>query len=327
MAAAKRRKPRAIGLLLYDDMQSLDLAGPLDVFGNASQHAGTAQPAYSLHTIGLNRQPVRAENGLSLTPDYALSSAPPLDTLIIPGGAASRRALSVDARLHRWLRKRGQTTRRMVSICTGVFVLASAGLMTGRRATTHWRYAEEFRQRFPDVRLDADQLYVQDGKFYSSGGLTAGMDLSLALVDADLGATVALAVARDLVMYIRRPGNQAQYSAPLEAQVLGAGRLAQLVEWMLTRLHLDLGVARLAEHVNMSPRNFQRVFRQKFSTTPARYVERLRLERACIQLCTGAKSIEAIAASCGFNNADVFRRGFRATFGTSPREYRLRFSR
>ena len=322
----KRRTSRAIGLLLYDDLQPLDLAGPLDVFGSASHHAGMARAAYSVHTIGLSRKPVRAENGLSLMPDFALSSAPPLDTLIIPGGAGSRHALSDDTQLHRWLRKREQTTRRIVSVCTGVFVLASAGLMEGRRATTHWRYAAEFRSRFPGVHLDADQLYVQDGKFFSSGGLTAGMDLSLSLVEADLGSGVALAVARDLVMYIRRPGNQAQYSEPLDAQVRGAGRFTQLVEWMLERLRQDLGVARLAERVNMSPRNFQRVFRQKFLTTPARYVERLRLERACILLSTGSQSVTSIAAACGFNNADVFRRAFRSIYGTSPREYRQRFT-
>lgn len=321
----KRRTSRAIGLLLYDDMQSLDLAGPLDVFGTASHHAGTARAAYSLHTIGLTRRAVRAENGLSLTPDFALSGAPPLDTLIIPGGAGSRHALSHDAPLHRWLRKRHETTRRLVSVCTGVFVLASAGLMDGRRATTHWRYATEFRNRFPAVHLDADQLFVQDGKFYSSGGLTAGMDLSLSLVDADLGSAIALAVARDLVMYIKRPGNQAQYSAPLDAQVRGAGRFTELVEWMLERLRQDLGIARLAERANMSPRNCQRVFRQKFSMTPARYVERLRLERACILLSTGSQAVESIATACGFNNTDVFRRAFRSIYGTSPREYRLRF--
>ncbi|HEU5136446.1 MAG TPA: GlxA family transcriptional regulator [Steroidobacteraceae bacterium] len=327
MAAAKRQTTRAIGLLLYDGMQSLDLAGPLDVFGSANGHAATAQRAYSLHTIGLGPQAVRAENGLALTPDFALSNAPPLDTLIIPGGVASRHALGRDATLHRWLRRREQTTRRMVSICTGVFVLASAGLIAGRRATTHWRYAEEFRNRFPDVNLDADQLFVQDGKFFSSGGLTAGMDLALSLVDADLGPGVALAVARDLVMYIKRPGNQAQFSAPLDAQVRGAGRFAHLVEWMLERLRQDLGVARLAGQANMSPRNFQRVFRQEFSTTPARYVERLRLERACILLSTGTQSVTSIAAACGFNDADVFRRAFHSIYGTSPREYRQRFSR
>jgi transcriptional regulator GlxA family with amidase domain len=321
----KPRAPRAIGLLLYDDMQPLDLAGPLDVFGAASRHAGTAGAAYSLHTIGLSRQAVRAENGLSLVPEFSLPSAPPLDTLIIPGGAGSRHALSRDDSLHRWLRRRQATTRRIVSVCTGVFVLASCGLMEGRRATTHWRYAAEFRSRFPGVHLDADQLYVQDGKFYSSGGLTAGMDLSLSLVDADHGAAVALAVARDLVMYIRRSGNQAQYSAPLDAQVRGAGRFAQLVEWMLTHLRQDLGIARLADRVNMSPRNFQRVFRQKFATTPARYVERLRLERACILLTTGSQTVAAVATDCGFDNTDVFRRAFRAVYGTSPREYRLRF--
>lgn len=322
----KRRPSRAIGLLVYDDMQILDLAGPLDVFGAASDHAGRARAAYSLHTIGLKLRTIRTENGLMVMPEFSLANAPALDTLIIPGGAASRLALSRDMQLHRWLRIRAEATRRVVSVCTGAFVLAAAGLMDGRRATTHWRYAAEFRSRFPDVRLNADQLFVRDGKFYSSGGLTAGMDLALSLVEADLGAKVALAVARDLVMYIRRPGNQAQYSAPLDAQTRGAGRFVELVEWMLDHLRDDLHVGRLAERVNMSPRNFQRVFRQEFSMTPARYVERLRVERACILLSTGSQSVASIASACGFNNADVFRRAFRSIYGTSPLEYRLRFA-
>jgi transcriptional regulator GlxA family with amidase domain len=314
---------RHIGLLVYDRMQALDLVGPVDVFGSANGRAANA--AYVLHTIGLSRAAVRCENGLLFSPDVDLASAPPLDTLFIPGGAGSRLVLSHDGALRAWLRERSESTRRMVSVCTGAFILAATGLLDGRRATTHWRHADEFAQRFPAVRLDPDQIHLHDGKFHSSGGLTAGMDLALALIESDLGAGAALAVARDLVMYVKRPGNQAQFSAPLEAQTRGEGRFAGLVQWLLEHLHEDLGVERLAERSSMSVRNFARVFRERFGSTPARFVERLRLERACVLLTSGRDSIERIAGSTGFASADVLRRAFRARYGASPLEYRQRF--
>jgi transcriptional regulator GlxA family with amidase domain len=317
--------PLAVGILLYDDVQPLDVAGPLDALSAASAQLGGGR-GYALHTIGIHDQPVAAENGLRIHADTTLATAPALDTLIVPGGRGARTTLSRDPHLGAWLRERARDTRRMVSICTGVFAFAGAELLDGRKATTHWNHAVEFRERFPRVKLDIDSLYLRDGKFHSSGGLTAGMDLTLALVTADFGADVALAVARDLVMYMHRPGNQAQFSAPLDAQTRGTRGLAPLVDWMLAHLREDLSVERLAQQAGMSERNFRRVFNESFSMSPAKYVARLRLERACTLLSTGRGSVESIARSCGFSHPDVFGRAFSARYGASPREYRERFS-
>jgi transcriptional regulator GlxA family with amidase domain len=318
------RAPITVGILLYDDVQPLDLAGPVDVFGaaNASATPGTG---YVVHTLSSCARAVRSENGLRLSPDLALEDAPHLDTLIVPGGSGARTTLSRDPKVLAWLAKRAPRSRRVVGICTGVFVLAAAGLIDGKRVTTHWRFAAEFRERFPRVRLDTDPLYLRDGRFYSSGGLTAGIDLALALVAADRGAETALGVARELVMYMHRPGNQAQFSAPLDAQTRGTRGLAPLVNWMLTHLRDDLSVARLAQRANMSERNFRRVFRETFEMTPANFVGRLRLERACTLLASGNSSISRIASTCGFTHADVFGRAFQARYGASPSEYRERF--
>ena len=313
----------AIGLLAYQDMQSLDLVGPLDVFGTANTHVSGELP-YELHIIGLGTGAVRAENGLVVVPTCGLDDAPPLDTLLIPGGAGSR-AVNTDARLLAWLRERATTTRRMVCVCTGIYILAATGLLDGRRVTTHWRFADDVVRRYPALKVLADRLFLRDGAFATSGGLTAGMDLALALVEEDLGRSAALAVARDLVMYVKRPGNQAQFSAPLAAQSLGNGRMAALVDWLLEHLDEALTVDRMAEQAAMSPRNFRRVFVETFRDTPARFVERLRLEQACMRLTTGQGSVERIAASIGFNSADAFRRAFRAHYGSSPGEYRQRF--
>jgi transcriptional regulator GlxA family with amidase domain len=315
--------PRAIGLLAYDDMQALDLVGPLDVFGAANARAGGAPP-YSLHIVGVVRDRVRAENGLVVMPDVGLDDAPAFDTLLIPGGAGSR-TLDTDARLLAWLRQRAPATRRMVSVCTGLYILAATGLLDGRRATTHWRFAEDIARRFPAVRLEPDRLFLRDGGFATSGGLTAGMDLALALVEEDLGAPAALAVARELVMYLKRPGNQAQFSAPLAAQSRSGGRMGALVEWLLAHIGEAITVDAMADRVAMSARNFRRVFAEDFGTTPARFVEHLRLDQACLQLAEGRAPIERIASDVGFNSGDAFRRAFRARFGASPLEYRDRF--
>lgn len=317
--------PLAVGILLYDDVQPLDVAGPVDALSAASAQLSAGR-GYTLQTIGVRDQPVAAENGLRFHPDTTLEAAPEFDTLIVPGGRGARTTLSRDPRVCDWLRERARRTRRMVSICTGVFAYAGAGLLDGRQATTHWRYAGEFRERFPRVKLDVDSLYLRDGRFHSSGGLTAGMDLTLSLITTDFGADVALAVARELVMYMHRPGNQAQFSAPLDAQTRGARGLAPLVDWMLAHLREDLSVQRLSQQAGMSERNFRRVFSVSFSMSPAKYVARLRLERACTLLSTGRSPVEAIARSCGFTHPDVFRRAFVARYGTSPREYRERFS-
>jgi transcriptional regulator GlxA family with amidase domain len=206
-------------------------------------------------------------------------------------------------------------------------VLAATGLLDGRRATTHWRFAEDIARRFPAVRLVPDRLFVRDGNFATSGGLTAGMDLALALVEEDLGASVALAVASELVMYLKRPGNQAQFSAPLAAQSRGGGRMGGLVEWLLAHLGETITVEAMADRMAMSARNFRRVFAEEFCTTPTRFVESLRLDQACLQLAEGCTPIERIASDVGFNSGDAFRRAFRARFDAPSLEYRQRFGR
>ena len=315
---------KTIGLLAYDGMQALDLAGPLDAFGAANEWGGGATP-YALCIVGLSTTAVRAENGLRIVPECALEAAPPLDTLLVPGGAGSR-VIDGDARLMRWLRERAATTRRMVSVCTGAYVLAAAGLLDGRRATTHWRFAQDLQRRHAAVKVEPDRLYLRDGPIATSGGLTAGMDLALALIEEDLGAAAALAVARHLVMYVKRPGNQAQFSAPLAAQSQGTGRMGALVDWLLAHLGDGISIERMAEQVSMSPRHFRRVFADTFGATPARFVERLRLEQACLQLTQGRVSIERVARGVGFNSADAFRRAFRSRYGATPIEYRERFA-
>jgi transcriptional regulator GlxA family with amidase domain len=312
-----------IGLLVYRDMQALDLAGPLDVFGTANGHT-EGGPPYRLHTIGLTAAPVQAENGLTLVPEFDLDDAPALDTLLVPGGAGSRR-VNADVRLLAWLRERAATTRRVASVCTGIYILAATGMLDGQRVTTHWRFAADVAKRFPLLDVEPDALFLRNGRFATSGGLTAGIDLALALVQEDLGATVSLKVARDLLMYVKRPGNQSQFSAPLAAQSSDSGRLEGLVDWLLQHLDETLTVNRMADHMAMSPRNFRRVFIQAFRVGPARFVEQLRLEQACLRLAGSAAPIERIASSTGFNSADAFRRAFRGRYGTSPVEYRNRF--
>ena len=315
---------KTIGLLVYDDMQALDLAGPLDVFGAANAPAG-GTPPYALCIIGLHTHPIRAENGLSIVPACVLEDAPPLDTLLIPGGRGARTAINRDARLLAWLRERAKHTRRVVSVCTGAYVLAATGLLDGRRVTTHWNYADDLARRHPALRVEPDRLFLRDGCFATSGGLTAGMDLALALVEEDLGAPAALEVARYLVMYVKRPGNQAQFSAPLAAQAQGKGRMGALVDWLIANLDSELTMERMAGQAAMSARHFRRVFAEMFGMTPARFVEKLRLEQACLRLMQSRTSIERIASGVGFNSADAFRRAFRTRYGATPSEYRERF--
>jgi transcriptional regulator GlxA family with amidase domain len=261
-----------------------------------------------------------------MVPTHTLDDAPPLDTLLIPGGCGSR-VINADWRLLAWLRDRAAMTRRVVSVCTGAYILAATGLLDGRRVTTHWRFADDLARRYPALRVEPDRLFLRDGRFATSGGLSAGMDLALALVEEDLGAAAALAVARDLVMYVKRPGNQTQFSAPLAAQTRSNGRMGALVDWLLVHLGDDLTVERMAEQAAMSERNFRRIFVETFDVAPARFVERLRLEQACLRLTQGKGSVELIAAEVGFHSADAFRRAFRARYGASPSEYRERFSR
>lgn len=309
----------------YDDVQGLDLNGPLDVFSTANQIAARTTPVYQTLVLGLKRGPFRAESGLRMLPQTTLDHAPSLDTVIIPGGRGLRVHASTRLKLGSWLAQNAPRVRRIASVCTGIHALAESRLIDGRRATTHWRYASEAASRFPNVQLEPDAIYIKDGKFYTSAGITAGIDLALALVEEDLGNTIALSVARELVVYLKRSGGQMQYSEPLRQQTRAGADFAEVVTWMLDNLDGDLSIETLAERMNLSARHFNRKFRSAFGKTPAEFVEALRLDEARWMLANNEVPIEEVATCVGYSGGDVFRRAFERRFGVVPSEYRARF--
>jgi transcriptional regulator GlxA family with amidase domain len=247
-----------------------------------------------------------------------------VDTLIVPGGGASYQPFAPTAVVD-WIAANAARVRRVCSVCTGAFALASAGLLAKRRATTHWMATEALRRLEPEVRLEKDAIYVCDGKVWTSAGVSAGIDLALALIEADLGHAQAMQVARRMVVFLKRPGGQSQFSAPLFAQQADDS-FAALHAWIAAHLRHDLRVERLAEHVNMSPRTFARVYTAKLGRTPARTVEAMRLEAACGLLEESRVALKRIAADCGFGDDQNMRRVFRRHFGINPLEYRARFA-
>jgi transcriptional regulator GlxA family with amidase domain len=314
--------PITIGLLGYDGFQTLDLTGPLDAFDAANS---LCPGAYRVRVASLDGGDFISEAGLRIRPDAALAELFPLDTLMLPGGAGLRRA-GAAAPIAEALRRHAPDLRRIVSICTGIYGLAPSGLLDGRRATTHWRHAGDVAQRFPAIRLEPDRLFIQDGPLYTSAGITAAIDLTLALIEADYGARLALAVARDLVVYLRRDGGQQQYSEPLQFQARAVDRFAELSCWMAAQLDADLSVEALAARVALSPRQFARKFKAVFGVSPAERVETLRLDAAREQLTNSSAAIEAIARLVGFRSDDAFRRAFDRRFGLSPSDFRRRFT-
>jgi transcriptional regulator GlxA family with amidase domain len=310
-----------VALLGFDGVQTLDLVGPLDAFSSANEQK---PGAYAPIIVGLDERPFTSEAGLRMVPDCALSDAGPIDTLILPGGAGLRR-LGLATEIATAVRERAPTLRRILSICTGIYALAPTGLLDGRRATTHWRYALDVARRFPAVRVDPDAIYIKDGPIYTSAGITAAIDLSLAIIDEDHGPDVALEVARDLVVYLKRSGGQRQYSAPLRFQARAGDRFAALAAWIPDHLDADLSVGSLASRVRLSPRQFTRRFGEVFGSTPAQAVEILRLEAARERLTSSSSVLGRIGASVGFASTDAFRRAFTRRFGIAPVEYRERF--
>lgn len=316
-----------VGVIAFDGVNALDLVGPLEVFANAGRAdftRGDSRGAYGLHVLGLDREPVVAESGIRFVPDRPLSEAPPLDTIIIPGGSGLREP-ATNSKVSTWLRLHAPVIRRVASVCTGVYALAPTGLLDGRRVTTHWRFAADVARCFPGLIVDADSIFLKDGRYYTSGGITAGIDLALALVEEDLGPYAALSVAREMIVYLKRPGGQEQYSEPLRHQIKGMDAFAELIAWIRGHLASDTSVPALAARVRLSPRQFSRRFAAAYGCTPADYVESLRLSVAREHLVGAKRPIEAIAASVGFANADVFSRRFKRRFGISPRSYRERF--
>ena len=319
-------KSLRVGLIGYDGVQALDIIGPSDAFTIADIETdnGQRRPCYEVIIVGITNKPFRAESGVSFQPHTTLGNAPALDTLIIPGGRGARIGQS-SSLIAKWISSRAKRIRRIASVCTGVYALAPTGLLDGRRVTTHWRFANDVARRFPKLNVDHDALFLKDGPFYTAGGITASVDLALALIEEDCGPRVALAVARELVVFLKRSGGQKQYSEPLKFQINSTDHFADLASWMVEHMRGDLSLAALAKRVCLSPRHFVRRFKQAFGGTPAAFVENLRLDEARRRLSERTQTIESVASSVGFQSDDVFRRAFQRRFGVKPSSYRSRF--
>lgn len=330
-------EPRSVVIVAYDGCQSLDVTGPWEVFSKANGYCVAAgRPApYRLKLASPEGGPVSCNSGLQIGPTTALSALRgEIDTVLVVGGsdAVLEQPGSVP-KLTAWLQRRAPQVRRMGSVCTGAFALAAAGLFDGRRVTTHWQYCARLAAMFPAVLLEPDAIYVADPPFYSSAGITAAIDLSLALVEADLGQALALQVARNLVLYLRRPGGQSQYSAGLQAQMQASSksgkegqRLGELLSWMAEHPAVDLSIAALALRVHMSERHFARLFLSETGQTPARFVEALRLDRAKSHLEQTSWPLARVAQRAGFGSVDSLQRSLKRHGGITPEQYRGRFS-
>ncbi|MEQ8594113.1 MAG: GlxA family transcriptional regulator [Parvibaculum sp.] len=315
---------RRIEVLGFANCQLLDVTGPLQVFATANDLSRAQGLPVPYTPVVVAAQPrLVTSSGLVLEAEALLSATEPLDTLIIAGGWGVYGACD-DTSLIDWITSRAAVARRTASVCSGAFLLASTGLLDGRRAVTHWWRCKEFAARFPRVRLDPDPIFIQDGQFWTSAGVTAGIDLALALVEADLGRDLALAVARQLVVFLKRPGGQSQFSAALTLQDQG-GRFDGLHGWMMENLHRPLALPDLAAAAGMSERNFSRRYRQETGQTPARAVEDLRIETAR-RLLEQDLPIARVASRCGFGSEETLRRAFLRKLGVTPQAYRERFA-
>ncbi|MES5818069.1 GlxA family transcriptional regulator [Streptomyces sp. RG80] len=310
---------RTVLVVLFDGVQSLDVTGPLEVFAGAEQHTpGT----YRIRTASPDGAPVRTSSGLTLVPDLALADAPDPHILLVPGGQGTR---APEPDLTEWLRVHGPRAERLVSVCTGAILLAEAGLLDGHRVTTHWAYADKLARDHPEVDVEPDPIYIRDGRVATSAGVTSGIDLALALVEEDLDREVALAIARHLVVFLRRPGNQAQFSAQLASQTARREPLREVQQWITEHPDGDLAVESLAARARLSPRHFARAFQAETGTTPGRYVDQVRLEHARRLLEDTPDGVGEISRASGYGTAEAMRRAFVKALGTPPAEYRRRF--
>jgi transcriptional regulator GlxA family with amidase domain len=308
----------------------LDVAGPLEVFSKAADYINTyiqnIPGSYTTHVISTQSSkivytsaglPIVCEGGIK-TIDYEV------DTVLVSGiPNAPTNMVSKD--ILNWLREQSKTIRRMGSICAGAFILAEAGILNGKRATTHWRVCDKLARCYPKVKVESDPIFVKDGNVYTSAGISTGMDLSLAMVEEDFGRDIALAVARQLVLYLKRPGNQSQFSAMLTLQNVDHQPIRDIQDWILEHLDEDLNVETLAEKASMSPRNFARVFLRESGITPAKYIEKLRLETARRRLEETKLTLDEISNECGVGSADALRRLFLRHMKTTPSDYRRSF--
>lgn len=319
------RIARRVVIVGVPPVRALDVFGPAEVFGDANWlHGG--DPAYKVTIVSACRErlvPSYIETPLHTDQTFREFRGP-VDTLLVAGSVGQMR---YEADFLDWLRDQSAKARRFGSICTGALMLAKAGLLDGRRATTHWNWCDELARDYPKVKVDPSPIYVRDGNCYTSAGVTAGIDLALALVEEDLGRPIALRVAQMMVVFLRRPAGQSQFSATLAAQTTENHSLGNLIAWLPENLTADLSIAKLARRAAMSPRNFARLFRQEMSKTPAKHIEDLRLEAARRQLESTSRSLDEVADASGFESAEILRRVFKRRLGVTPGQYRGSFGR
>ncbi len=329
-----RKQPKAgrhkrIVILGLPPVDAIDVIGPAEVFSFANRLHDEPAP-YTIELVCCSADAcLESEVGIGLlghkTLEQERRADEPVDTLIVASGFRSIERL--DAAAIEWIRTKSPSVRRVCSICVGVFALADAGLLDGRRATTHWRMATQLAERYPKVAVDPTPIWVKDGNVYTSAGISAGIDLALALVAEDLGDNVALEIAKTLVLFLRRPGGQAQFSVALRSQRASGSSLDELCLWIGEHLHAELTVEILADRLSTSVRTLIRTFQRELNVTPAKYVEDVRLEAACRALELGRNSTEEIARRCGYRSVDVLRKAFVRRIGVSPNEYARRFAR
>jgi transcriptional regulator GlxA family with amidase domain len=327
-ASPKRPRVHRVVMLAYADAQVLDITGPLEVFARTSRwlrdHRALRVPAYEIELVAPSAGAFATSGGLRLVAERSFRDVERIDTLLLAGGIGYE-AVTHNREVIRWIQRKARTVERVGSICTGAFVLAACGLLDHKSATTHWAYCDRLARAVPGCDVNADALYVRNGNIYTSAGVTAGMDMALAMVEEDWGKAVALAVAQELVMFLKRPGGQSQFSRYLQAQQR-EDRFGKLQLWVLEHLDGELSVERLAQMAGLSVRHFSRQFHTTVGVSPAAFVQRVRVEEArrCIE--DGADRLKGVARRCGFQDEQSLRRAFRRALGVTPAEYRTRFA-
>ncbi|GAA4228695.1 transcriptional regulator GlxA family with amidase domain [Sagittula marina] len=319
---------REVTLIVYPGFKTLEATGPISVLGYASQHLQAAghKGGYEVTIAAPRTGLIPSDTVMSLEAEVALRDLGACDTVMIAGAPRIEKVLDAEPEVVRWCRQHGRETTRCAALCTGSFFLAEAGLLDGQRAATHWNYAARMRLRFPDVSVDADAIFVQAGNFWTSAGVTAAIDLALAFVEQDYGRDIALAVARDMVMYLKRPGGQSQFSTLLTGQSAGATGMGDVLTWMSARLDQALTLEDIARAACMSVRSLTRGFTAEFGASPMATLERLRCDRAKTLLLDTDLPLKTVAFRAGFQSDEQMRKAFRRRFSLSPRDYRARFA-
>jgi transcriptional regulator GlxA family with amidase domain len=327
MSARKITRSRRVVLLAFEQMNLLDLSGPLQALASANRlHAGKGGALYETCVASAHGGLVTTSSGLPImTVSIASLKGVAIDTLIVPGGSKGDTFYS-PPELVKWVAQRAPRVRRLCSVCTGAFLLAATGLLDGLQVATHWDWIERLKAQNPAVLVDADRIFIRDGSIWTSAGVTAGIDLTLALIEEDFGHAVAIATARQLVVFMKRPGGQSQFSVPLRAQAEWMGDFADLHAWVAANLTSDLTIDRLADHCGMTPRTFARAYVSQHGRTPGKMVEAMRLEAACRALEETQLPLKSVAANTGYGDEQNLRRVFQRRLSISPTHYRDRFS-